>query len=333
MSPTFMADAPSIPASIQATARRVLEVEAAAVAALGARIGAEFERAVALVMACSGRVVITGMGKSGIVARKIAATLSSTGTPALFLHPAEALHGDLGMLVRGDVVLALSQSGETVELINLLGPLKRLGIPMVAFTGAPDSLLARNAEIHLDVSVSSEACPLGLAPTASTTAALALGDALAMAVAEQRGFTPREFAELHPGGKLGKRLRPVSELMHSGEALPQVAPETPFPEVVYEMSRKGFGVAAVVAADGRIAGLISDGDVRRLFQAHGAAAVERLARECMTAAPVLIAPQELAPAALLLMESHRITSLLVAGPDRRLLGLVHLHDLWTTELI
>lgn len=319
--------------SIQATARRVLEVEAAAVQALSARVGVEFERAVQLVMACSGRVVITGMGKSGIVARKIAATLSSTGTPSLFLHPAEALHGDLGMLVRGDVVVALSQSGETAELLNLLGPLKRIGIPMIALTGAPESLLARNAEVHLDVGVSSEACPLGLAPTASTTAALALGDALAMAVAEQRGFTPRDFAELHPGGKLGKRLTPVSELMHSGDALPRVAPGTLFPEVVYEMSRKGFGVAAVVEADGRIAGLISDGDVRRLFQAHGAAAVSRAAQDCMTRNPVLIAPHELAPAALLLMEGHRITALLVAGADRKLQGLVHLHDLWTTELI
>ncbi|HWG37417.1 MAG TPA: KpsF/GutQ family sugar-phosphate isomerase [Terriglobales bacterium] len=319
--------------SIQATARRVLEVEAAAVQALSARVGVEFERAVQLVMACSGRVVITGMGKSGIVARKIAATLSSTGTPSLFLHPAEALHGDLGMLVRGDVVVALSQSGETAELLNLLGPLKRIGIPMIALTGAPESLLARNAEVHLDVGVSSEACPLGLAPTASTTAALALGDALAMAVAEQRGFTPRDFAELHPGGKLGKRLTPVSELMHSGDALPRVAPGTLFPEVVYEMSRKGFGVAAVVEPDGSIAGLISDGDIRRLFQAHGAAAVSRPAQDCMTRNPVLIAPHELAPAALLLMEGHRITALLVAGADRKLQGLVHLHDLWTTELI
>src|SRR6185437_13854633 len=286
--------------SIRATARRVIEVEAAAVQALSARVGVEFERAVQLVMACSGRVVITGMGKSGIVARKIAATLSSTGTPSLFLHPAEALHGDLGMLVRGDVVIALSQSGETAELLNLLGPLKRIGIPMIALTGMPESLLARNAELHLDVSVSSEACPLGLAPTASTTAALALGDALAMAVAEQRGFTPRDFAELHPGGKLGKRLTPVSELMHAGDALPCVAPETLFPEVVYEMSRKGFGVAAVVEPDGRpggtIAGLISDGDIRRQFQAHGAAAVSRRAQDCMTRTPVLIAPHELAPA-------------------------------------
>ncbi|HET9785308.1 MAG TPA: KpsF/GutQ family sugar-phosphate isomerase [Terriglobales bacterium] len=318
--------------SIQAAARRVLAVEAAAVAALGGRIGPEFERAVGLVMDCQGRVVVTGMGKSGIVARKIAATLSSTGSPALFLHPAEARHGDLGMLVRGDVVIALSQSGETEELVNLLGPIQRLAIPTIALTGAPGSLLARTATVHLDVSVSSEACPLGLAPTASTTAALAMGDALALAVAEQRGFSSTDFADLHPGGRLGKRLQPVSALMHSGAALPVVGPESAFAEVVYEMSRKGFGVTAV-AAEGRLAGLISDGDLRRLFQQHGSRAVEMRAEEYMTRSPVTIAPEILAPAALHEMEARKITSLLVADGDGRLLGLVHLHDLWTTELI
>jgi len=318
--------------SIQAAARRVLAVEAAAVAALGERIGAEFERAVGLVMECQGRVVVTGMGKSGIVARKIAATLSSTGSPALFLHPAEALHGDLGMLVRGDVVIALSQSGETGELVNLLGPIQRLAIPTIALTGAPASLLARTATVHLDVSVSSEACPLGLAPSASTTAALAMGDALALAVAEQRGFSSNDFADLHPGGRLGKRLQPVSALMHSGEALPVVGPETAFADVVYEMSRKGFGVTAV-ADGGRLLGLISDGDLRRLFQKHGGRAVELRAREYMTRTPVTITPDLLAPAALHEMETRKITTLLVADRGGMLLGLVHLHDLWTTELI
>lgn len=318
--------------SIQAAARRVLAVEAAAVAALGQRIGPEFERAVGLVMACQGRVVVTGMGKSGIVARKLAATLSSTGSPALFLHPAEALHGDLGMLVRGDVVIALSQSGETEELVNLLGPIQRLAIPTIALTGAPQSLLARTANVHLDVSVPAEACPLGLAPTASTTAALAMGDALALAVAEQRGFSADDFAGLHPGGRLGKRLQPVSALMHSGEALPVVGPETAFAEVVYEMSRKGFGVTAVTA-HGKLTGLISDGDLRRLFQKHGSRAVEMRAQEYMTRSPVTIPPEMLAPAALHEMETRKITSLLVTGGDGRLLGLVHLHDLWTTELI
>ncbi len=320
-------------ASIQASGRRVLAVEAAAVAALEARIGEAFERAARLVMDCQGRVVVTGIGKSGIVARKVAATLSSTGTPALFLHPAEALHGDLGILVRGDLVIALSQSGETPELLNLLGPIQRLGIPMIALTGEPASLLARAAEAHLDVGVRKEACPLGLAPSASTTAALAMGDALALAVAELRGFSQQDFAELHPGGTLGKRLMPVSALMHTGETLPVVPPEAPFADVVYEMSRKGLGVTAVAGADGRLAGLVSDGDLRRLFQAHGAAAVGLLARDYMTREPVTIAPDELAPKALLLMETKKITALPVADAGRRLLGMLHLHDLWTTELI
>jgi arabinose-5-phosphate isomerase len=319
--------------SIQAAGRRVLAVESAAVAALAARIDAAFVRAARLVVECQGRVVATGMGKSGIVARKVAATLSSTGTPSLFLHPAEALHGDLGMLVRGDVVIALSQSGETPELLNLLGPIQRLGIPLVALTGEPASMLARAAEAHLDVSVSGEACPLGLAPSASTTAALAMGDALALAVAELRGFSQQDFAELHPGGTLGKRLMPVAALMHTGEALPVVGPEAAFADVIYEMSRKGLGVTAVTDGDGRLAGLISDGDLRRLFQAHGAEAVAMAAQDYMTRAPVTIGPAELAPKALLMMETRRITALPVADADRKLLGMLHLHDLWTTELI
>lgn len=318
--------------AIQAAGRRVVAVEAAAVAALQARIGPAFEQAVRILLACQGRVVVTGMGKSGIVARKIAATLSSTGSPALFLHPAEALHGDLGMLVRGDAVVALSQSGTTAELINLLVPIQRLGIPMVALTGAPRSRLALAAEAHLDVSVDGEACPLGLAPTASTTAALAMGDALALAVAEQRGFSPRDFADRHPGGVLGKRLQPARELMHAGDAVPQVEPGAAFADVVYEMSRKGFGIACVVGG-GKLAGLISDGDLRRLFQAQGAHAVELKAEEYMSRHPTTIAPETLAPAALHIMETRRITSLPVVDEAGTLLGLLHLHDLWTTELI
>ncbi|HEY7837455.1 MAG TPA: KpsF/GutQ family sugar-phosphate isomerase [Terriglobales bacterium] len=320
-------------AAIQATGRRVLEVEAAAVQALASRIDAGFERAVELILQCNGRVVVTGMGKSGLIARKIAATFSSTGTPALFLHPAEALHGDLGMLVRGDAVMALSQSGETRELLELLGPIKRMGIPTIALTGAAHSTLARAAAVHLDVGVGTEACPLGLAPTASTTAALAMGDALALAAAEQRGFSPHDFADLHPGGQLGKRLMPIAALMHTGAALPIVAPDSALATVIYEMSRKGFGMAAVVAADGTVAGVISDGDLRRLLLAHGTKAAELPAAEYMTRTPATISPDELAPAALLAMEMRKITALLVTDGEYRLVGLVHLHDLWSTELI
>lgn len=318
--------------STQAAAKRVLALEAAAVAALADRVGPSFDEAVRLLLACPGRVVVSGMGKSGIVARKIAATLSSTGSPALFLHPAEARHGDLGMLVRGDVLLALSQSGATPDLLELLGPAQRLGIPLIAMTGDPQSPLARSAQAHLDVSVSAEACPLGLAPTASTTAAVAMGDALALAVAEARGFSPRDFADLHPGGVLGKKLKPVSDLMHTGDAVPRVAPDAPFADVVYEMSRKGFGVTCVTGASGELLGVISDGDLRRLFHAHGARAVELPARAYMTAQPATIAADLLAPAALHLLETRRITSLPVVDGERRLLGLIHLHDLWTTEL-
>ena len=322
--------------SAQITARRVLRVEASAVAALAERIGAEFDAAIVLLHRCQGRAVVTGMGKSGIIARKLAATLSSTGTPALYLHPAEALHGDLGMLVAGDVVVALSQSGETRELIELLGPIKRLGLETIALTGRPTSTLARAASVHLDVSVSEEACPLGLAPSASTTAALAMGDALALALAEARGFSPQDFANLHPGGRLGKRLMPISALMHTGDTLPVVDAAAGFSDVVYEMSRKGFGVAAVVNRhpDGdQLVGIISDGDLRRLFQTHGTHAVELPANAYMSTQPATIAPGELAPAALHKMEQRKITTLLVTDAEQHLLGLVHLHDLWTTELI
>ncbi len=316
-----------------AIARQVLEIEAEAVAGLAERLDESFARAVELLLACSGRVVVTGLGKSGLIARKIAATLNSTGTPALYLHPTEALHGDLGMLVRGDLVMALSQGGETEEILRLLEWIKRLDIKLIALTGAPLSTLGRNADVVLDAGVKQEACTLGLAPTASTTAALALGDALAVAVAEAKGFAAEDFASLHPGGRLGKRLSTVARLMHTGGELPQVEEETPFHELVYEMSRKGFGITSVVDGEGRLRGVISDGDLRRLFHRHGPEAARLKAKECMTANPVTIAPEALAGAALSLMESHRITCLLVTDGGKKLLGLVHLHDLWSTGMM
>lgn len=320
------------------TARRVLAQEAEAVGRLAERIGEEFLHAVDLVAACGGRVVVTGMGKSGLVARKIAATLSSTGAPALFLHPAEARHGDLGMLAAGDLVIALSYSGDTAEILDLLGPVERMGLPLIALSGNGDSPLARAASVWLDVSVAAEACHLNLAPTASTTAALAMGDALAVATAERKGWTPEQFARLHPGGRLGKRLTPVRELMHQGTRLPRVGPEAPLREVLHEISRHGVGITAVVAG-GRLLGVISDGDLRRLLERHGAAALEMPARTYMTRRPVCLAPEALAPAALRLMEERKITALFVvrpaagrlAKPD--LLGVVHLHDLWETQWV
>ena len=337
----------------------VVRIEAEALEALAERIAGPmaeaFERALDLMQACQGRVVVTGMGKSGLVARKIAATLSSTGTPAMFLHPAEAVHGDLGMLVRGDVVIALSYSGETEEILNLLVTIKRLGVGLIAMTGesaqpgaavphenrprarapAPHqnnlSTLAAAAEVALDCSVAQEACSLGLAPTASTTTMLALGDALAVALAERRGFKEEHFAELHPGGKLGKKLAKVESLMHTGEAVPRVSPQTKMPDVIYEMSRKGLGVTTVVEGE-RLMGIISDGDLRRLLQKRGKEVVELTAGECMTRNPQTIAPSAFAATALNLMEQKKITSLVVTEAER-LVGIVHLHDLWETEIL
>jgi len=323
----------------------VVRIEAAALEALASRIAgpmaAAFTRAVEALFACRGRVVVTGLGKSGLIARKIAATLSSTGTPSLFLHPAEAVHGDLGMLVRGDVVLALSSSGETEEILALLATIKRLDIALVTLTGDkiyngdPQprlSTLAQAADIPLDCSIAQEACALGLAPTASTTTMLALGDALAVALAEKRGFKEEHFAELHPGGKLGKRLARVEQLMHSGDAIPRVAPSTRMPDVIYEMSRKKLGVTAVAEGD-KLVGLISDGDLRRLLERRGKDVLDLTAADCMTRDPKTIAPGEFAARALDLMEQKKITSLAVTSPDGRLLGIVHLHDLWGTEMM
>jgi arabinose-5-phosphate isomerase len=329
----------------------VVRIEAEALRALADRIAGPmagaFNRAVELMYTCGGRVVVSGMGKSGIIARKIAATLSSTGTPALFMHPVEALHGDLGMVVRGDVVLALSASGETEEILRLLATIKRLQVPLISMTGdavfeqsagegaratLKASTLAAAADVALDCSVDKEACTLGLAPTASTTVMLALGDALAMALAEKRGFKEEDFANLHPGGKLGKRLARVESVMHTGEAVPRVTPKTRMPDVIYEMSRKKLGVTTVVDGE-RLVGVISDGDLRRLLEKRGKDVLDLTAAECMTAIPKTIGPHEFAATALALMEEKKITSLVVVDGGGKLEGIVHLHDLWGTEMV
>lgn len=308
-------------------ARRVLEVEAEAIRRLIDRLDESFERAVRLVHDCSGRVVVTGMGKSGIICRKIAATLNSTGTPSLYLNPAEAVHGDLGMIVSGDVVVAISNSGQTRELLLLLEPIKRLSVPLIAFLGNHSSNLGEAADVVLDVSVTEEACPMGLAPTASTTASLALGDALAMAVLEQKGFTVEDFRSLHPRGQLGFKLLRVSEVMHRDDEVPRVGPSTSMRDVVSEMSLKGLGIACVVDGDGHILGIISDGDLRRHLQ-RTEALLSKSAGECMTPNPVTVPPGEAATAALALMEARKITALLVPNESGKLVGVVHLHDLW-----
>jgi arabinose-5-phosphate isomerase len=320
-----------MPGSPREVARRVLALEAAAIQGVIAQLDESFDRAVERILAAKGRVVCTGMGKSGIVMQKIAATLASTGTPSFFLHPAEAIHGDLGMVVEGDIVLAASYSGTTEELLRLVEILNRLGVPLVAITGNPASPIARAANLHLAVAIDKEACPLNLAPTASTTATLALGDALAMALQEARGFTPEDFARFHPGGRLGKQLLRVSEVMHAGEKLPAVATTAAMRDAIYEMSSKGLGITGVVDADGRLVGVISDGDLRRLLE-KDEQILQKTAGDCMKPNPRTIDGDALAPAALQRMEEFRITSLFVCDAERRLLGVVHLHDLWGLEL-
>jgi arabinose-5-phosphate isomerase len=315
------------------TARRVLEIEARAILELAPRVGEEFERAVELLFACTGRVIVTGMGKSGLIGQKISATFSSTGTPSLFLHPAEAIHGDLGRIVKGDAVLAISHSGDTAEIVALTPSVKRLAAPLVAMTGDPRSVLATAADVHLDVSVREEACPLGLAPTASTTAALAMGDALAMALLERRGFTVDDFAVLHPGGKLGRKLMRVEDVMHTGDQVPSVLPTTVMKDVLFEMTRKRLGMTTVADGQGRLVGMISDGDLRRQMERHGYRLLDRSAGECMTREPVVIGRRQLATAALALMEERKVTSLPVTDDGGRVEGVVHLHDLWKTEMI
>jgi arabinose-5-phosphate isomerase len=344
------------------TGENVVRIEAQALKDLADRLAGpmaeDFNRAVELLYCCAGRVVVTGMGKSGIIARKIAATLSSTGTPALFMHPVEALHGDLGMLAQGDIVIALSASGETEEILQLLATIKRLRVPLIAVTcddvraerallqaqGRPSpaksaepsrakqSTLASAAEIALSCAVAQEACTLGLAPTASTTAMLALGDALAVALAERKGFKEEDFASLHPGGKLGKRLARVESLMHSGDAVPRVSPQTKMPDVIYEMSRKKLGITTVVDGE-KLLGIISDGDLRRLLEHRGKDALDLTAGECMTRNPKTISPAEFAATALALMEERKITSLAVVNTNGKLEGIIHLHDLWGTEMV
>jgi len=314
------------------TGKRVLEIEARAIADLVGRLDERFERAVETILGCRGRLVVAGMGKSGLIGQKISATFSSTGTPSFFLHPAEALHGDLGRLAPNDVLLALSYSGETEELLRLLDTVKRLAIPLIVLTGRSASTLAQSSDVVIDVGISEEACPLGLAPTASTTAMLAVGDALAMALLEKRGFREEDYAALHPGGGLGVRLRRVENVMHAGDEIPLVHPETALPDVIYEISKKGLGHTAVVESDGRLAGVISDGDLRRFFQREGGTALEHSAADLMTRTPATIGRNELATRALNVMETRRITSLMVVDSDGRLEGVVHIHDLWTTQM-
>ncbi len=313
-------------------ARKVLETEAAAILALVPRLDGRFECAVELLHACRGRAILTGMGKSGIICRKIAATLTSIGTPAFFLHPAEAIHGDLGVIQADDVVVALSYSGETGEILRLLETIRRLGAKLIAITGTPASTLAQASDVALDCSVAEEACPLNLVPTASTTAALAIGDALAMTLLVRKGFREEDFASLHPGGKLGKRLMRVEALMHAGKQCPMVSAATRLRDVIYEMSSKGLGMTCVVDEDSALLGIITDGDLRRHMNREGNI-LEFTAADVMTRGPVAIPPTTLAVAALNLMEDRKITSIVVVDADgRRVAGVVHLHDLWRTEM-
>ncbi len=314
-----------------ALARKVLRTEADAILALVDRLDGGFTAAVRMLYECRGRVILTGMGKSGIICRKIAATLTSTGTAAFFLHPAEAIHGDLGVIQADDVVVALSYSGETEELLRVLETIRRLGARLVAITGNPNSTLGQAADVTVDCSVAEEACPLNLVPTASTTAALAIGDALAMALLVRKGFREEDFAHLHPGGKLCKRLMRVESLMHTGPEIPAVVEATPMRDVIYEMSRKGLGMTCVLDGRGCLTGIITDGDLRR----HMAATpdvLDRGAADIMTKGPVTIERTMLAVQALSLMEQRHITSLVVVGRDRAVEGVLHLHDLWRTQM-
>lgn len=307
-------------------ARRVLSIEEGSIKAVRERLGEEFTRAVDLLYACKGRVVFTGMGKSGHVCRKVSATFASTGTPALFLHPAEGGHGDLGMLTKGDILIAVSNSGETDEMIRLLPAVKRLGVPIICFTGRMNSTLAKRADVVLDISVREEACPLGLAPTASTVVTMALGDALAVTLLEMRGFSEEDFALFHPGGALGKRLLTVSDIMHFGEEIPQVSPGSPMKVALFEITSKKFGFTTVVEGDGRLLGVITDGDLRRLIEKE-ADPLSLMAGDVMTRNPKTIAPEALAAKALQVMEEHAITALVVVDGAQRVAGVLHMHDI------
>ena len=334
-----MADRPDrvggVPGTIEgrALARKVLETEAAAIVALVDRLDEKFDGAVQLLLRCQGRVILTGMGKSGIICQKVAATLTSTGTASFFLHPAEAMHGDLGAIRSDDVVIALSYSGETDELLSLLEWIRRLGAKLIAITGAPASTLAQAADVALDCSVAEEACPMNLVPTASTTAALAIGDALAMTLLVEKGFRQEDFANLHPGGKLGKRLMRVTALMHSGAQCPIVRADTRMRDVIYEMSSKGLGMTCVVDCDDELLGIITDGDLRRRME-RGTEILDLTAGDVMTRHPITVPPDTLAAEALNIMEQRKITAVVVADASRQghVAGVVQIHDLWRLEM-
>ena len=314
------------------TGRRVLEIEAGAVAALGPRLGDSFARAVELLYRTKSRIIVIGMGKSGLVGRKIAATLASCGTPAIFIHPAEAGHGDLGMILANDVVLAVSYSGETREIVDLLHFIKRIGVKLICLTGDRGSKIAKYSDIVLDARVEREAGPLDVVPTASSTAALALGDALAIALMRKKGFGEKDYAFFHPKGQLGKRLLKVGMLMHTGGAIPRVPAEAPMSQVIEEMTGKKLGMTCVVDASDKLFGIITDGDLRRMMRKFGKDVFRKTALECMTADPVTIGKEGLAAEALNLMEEKKITSLVVKGRTGKVEGIIHLHDLWRTEM-
>jgi len=313
------------------TARHVLEAEAESILKLKDRLGENFLRALSLAASCKGRIAVIGLGKSGIICKKIAATFSSTGTPAFFLHAADALHGDCGILTPDDLAIAVSKSGETAEIIGVLEVVKRLSLPIIALSGNPASTLSRYADVCLDVSVTEEAGPFGLAPTSSTTAALAMGDALAMALMERRRFGREDFASVHPAGSLGKKLLRVADLMHGGERIPRVLPDAAMSGVIYEMSRKGLGMTTVADAGNILLGVISDGDLRRLLE-KSPDPLRFTAEQAMSPNPRTIGGDELASAALAKMEAMKITSLVVVDDTRRVTGVIHIHDLWRTGL-
>lgn len=320
-------------AALVASAHKVIRIESGAITDLEARIDGDFSKSCRLILACSGRVVVSGMGKSGHIARKIAATLASTGTPAFYVHPGEASHGDIGMITRHDVVLLLSNSGETEEILTIVPFLKRQGNALIAMTGNPKSTLARDADAHLDASVSTEACPLGLAPTASTTAALVLGDALAIALLEARGFTADDFARSHPAGALGRRLLKISDVMHTGDAIPTVRADATLTEALMEMSRKGLGMTAILDDAGKLAGVFTDGDLRRMLDDHGVDLRAAQVSSAMSRHPKVIGPDKLAAEAAQLMETHKIHALLVVDDAQRVVGALNIHDLLRARVV
>jgi len=314
------------------TGKHVLEIEAKAVKALAARLDASFAQAVELISQAKARIIVMGMGKSGIIGRKIASTLASCGTPAIFIHPAEAGHGDLGMIVKEDIVIAISYSGDTREIVDLLDFVKRIGVKLISITGIKDSKLAQYSDIVLEAKVAQEAEPSGMVPTASSTAALALGDALAIALMTKKGFTEQDFAFVHPKGQAGKKLIKIKMLMHTGEQVPFVHPDTSMTAVLEEISRKKLGMTCVIDDKKKLAGIITDGDLRRMIQKYGKSFLQKKARECMTPDPITIDREDLAAKALNIMEERKITSLVVTNRQRQVKGLIHLHDLWRTEM-